>query len=139
MAALGTAVFFVAALGLLEERGKDAGKSDDEANDEEAEAHGAPERGVAGGAGLLGDVGVGDAAGDEREEDESCWRGCRGCGPWRWIYFTVMLHGERVKRFDITTKGRRSLEDSRCRGSWLLDICLLAGVISKRSTFAAPR
>ncbi len=71
VAALGTAGFFVAALGLLEERGQDTGEGDEEANDEEAEAHGAPEGGVAGGAGLLGDVGVGNPEGDETEENEA--------------------------------------------------------------------
>ncbi len=66
MAALG----FGAALGLLEEGGEDAGEGDDEGDDEEDEAHGAPERLVAGGAGLLGDVRVREAAGDQREEGE---------------------------------------------------------------------
>jgi hypothetical protein len=69
--AFGAAGFVGAALGLLEERGEDSGEGYDEGDDEEAEAHGAPERGVAGGAGLLGDVGEGHSAGDEREEGES--------------------------------------------------------------------
>jgi hypothetical protein len=69
-AAFGAAGFFVAALGLLKEGGEDAGEGDEETYHEEAKAHGAPEGDIARGAGLLGDVGVGDAAGDEAEEDE---------------------------------------------------------------------
>jgi hypothetical protein len=70
VAAFGAAGLFVAALGLLEEGGEDAGEGDEETYNEEAEAHGAPEGDVARRAGLLGDVGVGDATGDEAEEDE---------------------------------------------------------------------
>ena len=66
--AFSAAGLFGTALGLLEERGEDAGEGDDEGDDEEAEAHGAPEGGIAGGAGLLGDVAVRQAAGDEGEE-----------------------------------------------------------------------
>jgi len=62
--------FFAAAGGLFEEGGEDAGEGTDEGDEEEDEAHGAPEGLVAGGAGLLGDVGVRDAAGDEREGGE---------------------------------------------------------------------
>jgi hypothetical protein len=70
VAAFGAAGLFVAALGLLKEGGEDAGEGDEETYNEEAEAHGAPEGDVARRAGLLGDVGVGDATGDEAEEDE---------------------------------------------------------------------
>jgi hypothetical protein len=70
VAAFGAAGLFVAALGLLKEGGEDAGEGDEETDNEEAETHRAPEGDVARGAGLLGDVGVGDAAGDEAEEDE---------------------------------------------------------------------
>jgi hypothetical protein len=70
-AALGAASVFVAAFGLLEEGGEDAGEGDEKADDEESKGHRAPQRGVARGAGLLGDVAVGDAAGDEGEEDKS--------------------------------------------------------------------
>ncbi len=62
--------FVGAALGLLKEGGEDSGEGYDEGDDEKAEAHGAPERGIAGGAGLLGDVGESHSAGDEREESE---------------------------------------------------------------------
>ena len=54
--------FFGTALGLLEEGGQDSCEGYGECYDEEPEAHGAPERGVAGGAGLLGDVRVGHSA-----------------------------------------------------------------------------
>jgi hypothetical protein len=59
-----------AAFGLLEERGEDASEGYHETDDEEGETHGAPERGVTGRPRLLRDVGIRDAAGDEREEDE---------------------------------------------------------------------
>lgn len=69
-AAVGAAVLFAAAFGLLEEGGEDTGEGADEGDEEEDEAHGAPEGLVAGRAGLLRDVGVRDAAGDEREGGE---------------------------------------------------------------------
>ena len=69
-AAAGFAGFFGAAFGLLEERGENGGEGDDHTDAEEAESHGSPEGDVAGAAGLLGDVGVGDAEGYEREEEE---------------------------------------------------------------------
>jgi hypothetical protein len=68
--AFGSAGLFGAALGLLEERGEDAGESYDHGDDEETEAHGAPEGGVARGAGLLRYVGVSQTAGDECEEKQ---------------------------------------------------------------------
>ena len=68
--ALPEAFGFGAALGLLEEAGDDAGEGYDQSQDEEAEACRAPEGGIAGRAGLLGEVGVGEAAGDEREEGQ---------------------------------------------------------------------
>ena len=69
-AAVGAAVLFAAAFGLLEEGGEDTGEGADEGDEEEDEAHGAPEGLVAGRAGLLGDIGVRDAAGEEREGSE---------------------------------------------------------------------
>jgi len=71
-AAGGGTGFFGAAFGLLEEGGEDAGEGDDEGDEEEDEAHGAPERGVAGRTGLLRYVGVGDTAGEQREDGEGC-------------------------------------------------------------------
>ena len=71
-AAFGSASLFVAALGLLEERGEDARESDDESEHEEADGHGAPESNVAGGTGLLGDVGEGQDEGEDGEEEEGC-------------------------------------------------------------------
>jgi len=56
-----------AALGLLEERGEDAEEGDDQRDAEQADAGGAPEGDVAGGAGLLGDVGEGEASGYQGE------------------------------------------------------------------------
>jgi len=70
VATFGAAGLFVAALGLLEEGGENAGEGDEETDNEEAKAHRSPEGDVARGAGLLGDVGVRDAAGDEAEEDK---------------------------------------------------------------------
>ena len=68
--AIAAAFFLGAALGLLEEGREDAAEGDQQRQQEEAEAHGAPERGVAGRTGLLRDVGVGEAAGDQREHRE---------------------------------------------------------------------
>jgi hypothetical protein len=62
--------FGIAALGLLEERGEDAGEGDYRRNAEEDDARGAPERHIAGGAGLLRDVGKRQRAADDREEGE---------------------------------------------------------------------
>jgi hypothetical protein len=95
MAALGTTGFFIAALGLFEERGQDTGEGDEETNYEEAETHGSPEGGVAGGAGLLGDVGVGDAAGDESEEDEAASENVEVASHAMDLFygFTAMLNG----------------------------------------------
>ena len=53
-----------AALGLFEEGGEDSGEGGDEGDAKEADAGGAPEGDVAGAAGLLGDVGEGQANGD---------------------------------------------------------------------------
>ena len=61
------AVEVVAALGLREEGAHDAEEGDDEGDAEEGDAGHAPEGGVAGGAGLLSDVGEGQADGEERE------------------------------------------------------------------------
>src|SRR5271167_4273125 len=69
--ATGAAGFFGAALGLLEQRRQNAGEGDEETDYQETEAHGAPESDVSRGAGLSRDVGVGDAAGDQGEEDEA--------------------------------------------------------------------
>ena len=66
-AALVLAVEIVAALGLFEERAEDAEQGDDEGDAEEGDAGHAPEGGVAGRSGLLGDVGEGQADGEERE------------------------------------------------------------------------
>jgi hypothetical protein len=68
--ALVPALHFSAALGLLEERGENARQGDDGRDAEEDDAAGAPEGGVAGGAGLLRDVGEGQRAADECEESE---------------------------------------------------------------------
>jgi hypothetical protein len=69
--ALRSAGFFGTALGLLEKRRQDAGKGDEETDDQETEAHCAPKCDVAGGAGLPRNIGVGDTAGDQSEEDEA--------------------------------------------------------------------
>ena len=69
--ASGAAGFFGTALGLLEQRRQNAGEGDEETDDQETEAHGAPKSDVSWGPGLPRDVGVGDAAGDQREEDEA--------------------------------------------------------------------
>jgi len=66
-AALLLALDVVAALGLFEERAHYAEQGDDECHAEEGDAGHAPERGVAGGAGLLGDVGERQCDGEERE------------------------------------------------------------------------
>ncbi len=68
--ALFPALFFEAALGLFEERGEDSSQRDDERDEEENDAGDTPQGGVSGRAGLLRDVGVGEAAGDEREESQ---------------------------------------------------------------------
>ena len=60
----------VAALGLFEERAEDAEQRDNEGDAEEGDAGHTPERGVAGGAGLVRDVGEGQADRQERERSE---------------------------------------------------------------------
>jgi len=57
---------------LFEEKRRGSGERHDERDDEEHESHGAPECGVARGAGLLRDIGVGNSAGDKGEEQQRC-------------------------------------------------------------------
>lgn len=68
--ALAPTLFLGTALSLFEERREDAAQRDQQRDNEHAKAHGAPERCISGRAGLLRDVGVGDAAGDESEDEQ---------------------------------------------------------------------
>ena len=70
VAAAGFAFALGAAFGLLEEGGEDTEEGDEERENKEGEAHRAPKGDVSGGAGLLGDVREGDAAGDQREQKQ---------------------------------------------------------------------
>jgi hypothetical protein len=63
--------FFGATLGLFEQRRQDAGEGDEETDNEKAKAHRAPKRDISGRTRLPGDVGVGNAAGDQSEEDQT--------------------------------------------------------------------
>ena len=67
----GTTGFVCATLGLLEQRGQNARESDEETDDQKAKPHCPPQRDVAGRAGLACDVGVGNSAGDQSENDEA--------------------------------------------------------------------
>ena len=86
--ALCSAGLFGTALGLLEQRGQDAGQRDEETDDQKAKPHRAPESDVTGGAGLFRDVGVGDAAGDQSEEDEAACEDVE-IASHAWFYFTA--------------------------------------------------
>src|SRR5215469_15616421 len=69
--ATGTAILFVTTLSLLKQGGQDACERHNESDQKESEPHRAPERDVARRTGLVGDVGVSDAAGDQSEDDET--------------------------------------------------------------------
>lgn len=65
-------MFIGATLRLGKEEGEGSGEGCDEREDEEGDGHGLPEGDVAGGAGLLGDVGKGKEERDQAEEKEGC-------------------------------------------------------------------
>ncbi len=64
--------FLGAAFGLFKERGKNASQGDDEGDDKKGETGGLPEGGIAGGSGLLGDVGVREDDRDRSEQGQRC-------------------------------------------------------------------
>jgi hypothetical protein len=70
-AAFRTPIFFGTALSLFKERRENASERDEKADDEETEAHGAPQRGIARRTRLLGDIGVSNATRDEGEQDQA--------------------------------------------------------------------
>ena len=61
-----------AALCLSEEQGEGSGEGGHKREDEEGDGHGLPEGDIAGGAGLLGDVGERQDERDQTKKEEGC-------------------------------------------------------------------